>query len=65
MFKLGEGIPCLKMVWKNTIDVYIKMKEGEDVTGMRAKVVKNGNAKVSMEIEKGKKVIGVDVENYG
>lgn len=47
------------------IDVYIKMKEGEDVTGMRAKEVKKGKAKVNMEIEKGKKVIGVDVENFG
>ncbi|NOR47142.1 MAG: hypothetical protein GQ533_03725 [Methanosarcinaceae archaeon] len=47
------------------IDVYIKMTEGEDVTGIRGKGMKKGNAKVSMEIEKGKKVTGVDVEQIG
>lgn len=47
------------------IDVYIKMTEGEDVTGIRGKEMKKGKAKVSMEIEKGKNVTGVDIEQIG
>lgn len=47
------------------IDVYIKMTEGEDVTGIRGKEMKKGKAKVSMEIEKGKNVTGADIEQIG
>lgn len=48
-----------------SLDVYIKMTEGEDVTGMKAKEMKKGKAKVGIEMERGKKVTGAEIESFG
>ena len=47
------------------LEVYIKMTEGEDVTGMKAKEMKKGKAKVDIGIVKGKKVVGVEIDRIG
>jgi hypothetical protein len=47
------------------LDILVKMAEGEDVTGLRAKNVTRGDVKVSVDVGKGKNVKGADIENLG
>jgi hypothetical protein len=43
-----------------SVSVVIKMKEAEDVTGIRLREHKHGHASANIEIEKGKKVVGYE-----
>lgn len=47
-----------------TLEVIQKMKEAEDVTGLKAKEM-GGTAKVTQEIEKAKKVTGAEIDCIG
>jgi hypothetical protein len=48
-----------------TLNVVMKMKEAEDVTGLEAKEMAGGRASVTQEIEKGKNVTGAKIDRIG
>jgi hypothetical protein len=50
------------LVKEINLDIVIKMDEGKEVTGLRAKQMRSGRANVNMEIKKGEKITGADIE---
>ena len=46
-----------------TLNVVIKMKEAENVTAVRIKNMSRGTANASVDIEKGKNIVGAEVDN--
>ena len=62
--ELGRLLKEIKETCPN-IDIYIKMTEGMDIIGIKAKEMKKGKVKVDMEIEKGEKITGGEFEIVG
>ena len=46
-----------------TVEVVIKMKEAEKVTGVRIKNLTRGTVRAALDIEKGKDITGADIDN--
>ena len=46
-----------------TVEVVIRMKEAEKVTGIRIKNMTRGTAKATLDIEKGKDITGAEIDN--
>ncbi|MEO0843696.1 MAG: hypothetical protein AAF063_33125 [Cyanobacteria bacterium J06643_5] len=57
--KLILGIDRLKL------EIVQKMEKGEKVTGLKAKTMNQGSAKVEQDIKDGKEILGADIENIG
>jgi hypothetical protein len=54
-----------RLVKDINLNVIIKMREGKEITGLRSKQMNSGTANIKMEIEKGEKITGADIENIG
>jgi len=47
------------------LNVYLKMAEGKNVTGVEIDEIQTGNIKVDMNIEKGEQVVGYKGKSFG
>ncbi|MCP6761950.1 MAG: hypothetical protein NHB32_25090 [Fischerella sp. CENA71] len=47
------------------LEIIQKMAEVEDVTGLKAKKINQGTAKVTQDINQGKNIVGADIDSIG
>ncbi len=47
------------------LEILQKMEKGEKVTGLKAKIMNQGSAKVQQDIKDGKEILGAEIESIG